>query len=202
MTNEERSTEPIPPFSRRSSRRFDKVKIATTATRGLGVFATAPIKARHAIGRVVGKIKDSVYRSSYCIAYGDDKILEPNHPYKYLNHSCDPNCELIEWTLVDQSKYTELEPSEPLLELWLHALRDIERGDELTIDYGWDWQSAIRCLCGSPNCRGWICRVDQLELCKRFNVATVVAQETTDNNTASEKNAPSEQQKSLAGNFS
>ena len=169
MTNEKGSQAPIPPFGRRLRRKLDAVRVAPAGARGLGVFATAPIKARHAVGRVLGEIKEPSLGTRYCVAYGDDKIIEPVDPYRFLNHTCDPNCELIEWTIVNPDDPLNKEKSEPLLEIWVHAIRDVDVGEELTIDYGWDWRSAIKCLCGSPNCRGWICRIDQLELCKRHN---------------------------------
>jgi SET domain-containing protein len=81
---------------------------------------------------------------------GGPYSLEPGEPYRFLNHSCDPNCELL---LID----VEDEDGRLLLpEIWLSALRDIEPGEELTIDYGWPAEQGIRCTCGSANCRGWI----------------------------------------------
>jgi hypothetical protein len=46
--------------------------------------------------------------------------------------------------------------------VWLVALRVIQPGEELTIDYAWEAEAAIPCGCGSANCRGWI--VDEAEL--------------------------------------
>lgn len=42
------------------------------------------------------------------------------------------------------------------VEIWVESLRDILPGEELTIDYSWPASRAMRCLCGSPQCRGWI----------------------------------------------
>lgn len=42
------------------------------------------------------------------------------------------------------------------VEIWVETLRPVAVGDELTIDYSWGLDRAIRCDCGSPNCRGWI----------------------------------------------
>ena len=44
----------------------------------------------------------------------------------------------------------------------LEALSAIKKGDELTIDYEWPADSAIKCGCGTKNCRGWV--VDKAEL--------------------------------------
>ena len=61
---------------------------------------------------------------------------------KYINHSCEPNC----YTYSDEEK------------IWIVAKRDIQAGEELSYDYGFDrssWQD-YRCLCKSDNCFGFI----------------------------------------------
>ncbi len=42
------------------------------------------------------------------------------------------------------------------VEIWVETLRPVAVGEELTSDYSWGLDRAIRCDCGSPNCRGWI----------------------------------------------
>jgi hypothetical protein len=49
-------------------------------------------------------------------------------------------------------------------EIWVEALRDILPGEQLTIDYAWPAEKAIKCQCGCKNCRGWIIAADELEL--------------------------------------
>ena len=57
----------------------------------------------------------------------------------YLNHSCDPNCE------VDEVKGR----------VWLYAIRNIAAGEELVWDYNlYDDDDPAPCHCGSPKCRG------------------------------------------------
>jgi len=57
----------------------------------------------------------------------------------FLNHSCDPNCE------VDEIKGR----------VWLFAIRDIAAGEELVWDYNlYDDEDPAPCYCGSPKCRG------------------------------------------------
>lgn len=63
-----------------------------------------------------------------------------------LRHSCDPNVFL------------------DLSELWLWALKDIQKGDWLTMDYTVSEDKLLRqfeCRCGSHNCRGWINGYDE-----------------------------------------
>jgi len=65
---------------------------------------------------------------------------------RWINHSCDPNCEAIE----EEGR------------VFIHALRDIEPGEELSYDYALEIDEPITekarkehaCKCGSPNCRG------------------------------------------------
>lgn len=65
-----------------------------------------------------------------------------NNLAKYINHSCDPNC------------YPEIKHGA----IWIFALRDIQSGEELTYDYGFQrmgWEDHP-CRCGKKNCFGFI----------------------------------------------
>lgn len=77
--------------------------------------------------------------------------LDPNHDIdgsrqaneaKYINHSCEPNCEAINYD--DE-------------EIWIESIRDIKAGEELNYDYGFNEpDERFPCFCGSKNCREWI----------------------------------------------
>lgn len=61
---------------------------------------------------------------------------------QYFNHSCDPNCESINYD--DE-------------EIWIESMRDIKAGEELTYDYGFEEpDERFPCFCGCKNCREWI----------------------------------------------
>ncbi|MEM9227153.1 MAG: SET domain-containing protein-lysine N-methyltransferase [Verrucomicrobiota bacterium] len=66
----------------------------------------------------------------------------PNNPAKYINHTCVPNCEAVNYDG----------------EIWIVSLRKIKQGEELGFDYGYDLQHFLDhpCLCGSRNCVGYI----------------------------------------------
>jgi hypothetical protein len=65
---------------------------------GLGVFSFAFIPKGTTIARVPGEmIHDADYGSDYCIGAGEGKVLEPAPPFCYLNHSCEPNCQLLQY---------------------------------------------------------------------------------------------------------
>ncbi len=78
----------------------------------------------------------------------------PWNPAKYANHSCEPNCE------VENIRGR----------LWMIALRDIEKGEELTYDYGYDLEHFLEhpCRCGAPSCVGYIVSSDSRRKLKRI----------------------------------
>ena len=61
---------------------------------------------------------------------------------KYINHSCDPNCE----TDVIRGR------------IWIIATRDIKKNEELSYNYGYSYEDHEdhRCLCGTEQCVGYI----------------------------------------------
>ncbi|MFC5454100.1 SET domain-containing protein [Prosthecobacter fluviatilis] len=65
-----------------------------------------------------------------------------NNPARYINHSCDPNCEAF----IIRGR------------IWIYSLRDIKAGEELTYNYGFDvdtWDEHP-CRCGTDRCVGFI----------------------------------------------
>ena len=64
---------------------------------------------------------------------------------RLINHSCSPNCEV----------------AGKGLKLWIFALRDIKKGEELSYDYGFGFDENYKdyvCKCGAKNCCGYIVR--------------------------------------------
>ena len=119
-------------------------------TVGKGVFAKRQFRKGQVIGHVRGKIIPAEgYESRYCMDLGNDLVLEPDEPFRYMNHCCEPNAQLFYW-------YDPEGESEPPEQLWVHALKTIRPGEELFIDYAWPADSAIPCACLSEQCRGWI----------------------------------------------
>ena len=67
---------------------------------------------------------------------------------RYINHSCDPNCEAI----IEDDR------------IYIHAKRNIQAGTELTYDYQYERtdehteedERFYACRCGSAKCRGTI----------------------------------------------
>lgn len=60
---------------------------------------------------------------------------------QYINHSCNPNG----FTKTINRR------------IYFYALRDIEPGEEIVLDYIASWHDdETKCSCGAPNCRGTI----------------------------------------------
>ena len=64
------------------------------------------------------------------------------NPARFLNHSCGPNCDA---ELIDG-------------QIWIVARHDIDAGEEITFNYGYDWEDFREhpCHCGAPDCVGYI----------------------------------------------
>jgi hypothetical protein len=113
-----------------------------------GVFTTAPIRKGARVVEYSGprltpeeanRLYDGAPRT-YLYGLEDGKtVIDGEGMGAYLNHSCDPNCE------VDEIKNR----------VWILALRDIAAGEELLWDYNlYDDDDPAPCYCGSPKCRG------------------------------------------------
>jgi hypothetical protein len=125
---------------------------------GRGVFARRRITAGSVIGEILGEVcAEHPPDPSYCMELPSGRVLEPTAPFRFLNHSCDPNCELFYWCDEDDRASQEDR-------LWLQTIRDVEAGEELLIDYCWPADAAIPCRCGAANCRGWIVDPDEWHL--------------------------------------
>nr|XP_054752498.1 histone-lysine N-methyltransferase SETD2-like [Lytechinus pictus] len=85
----------------------------------------------------------------YFMALKSDEIIdatEKGNVSRFMNHSCDPNCETQKWTVNGQ------------LRVGFFTKRQVKPGEELTFDYQFEvyGQEAQKCLCGSDKCRGVI----------------------------------------------
>ena len=148
----DRDAELPPPKLERSR----EVRVGRSAT-GKGVFARRWYRRNMVIGEIEGEvITDPNYGSAYCFDLEDGRFLEPAAPFRFLNHSCQSNCEFEVFNLVEGPEKIARRG------LMLSALTDIGPGDELTIDYNWPLEGAIRCKCGADHCRGWVVAVSEL----------------------------------------
>ena len=66
---------------------------------------------------------------------------------RLINHSCEPNCEV----------------SGTGLKVWVYAIKDIKKNEELSYDYGFGYDKDYKnypCKCGSKKCVGYIVRAE------------------------------------------
>ena len=133
-----------------------KIKKSNIDNRGL--YANADIKDGTKIieykGKIVTKKKveeDSKFDNDKAIyLFNLNKKYDLDGDFRYntarlINHSCNPNCEV----------------SGIGLKVWVYAIRDIKKGEELSYDYGFGYDEYYKdfpCKCGSKNCVGYIVR--------------------------------------------
>ncbi len=138
-----------------------RIQVRTSGVHGRGVFAIAPIPAGEVLIEYTGERigwDEAMDRHPH-----DPK--QPNHTFyfhidtgevidalhggnssRWINHSCEPNCEADE---VDGR-------------VFIKALQDLHPGEELFYDYGLviderytpKLKKEFACYCGSPQCRG------------------------------------------------
>lgn len=129
---------------------------------GTGVYAARKIPAGTRVFEYTGEIisSDEADRRhpvnpddpfhTFFFALGNGTVIDGHvggNEAKWVNHSCEPNCETEE---TDDFR------------VYIVALRDIERGEELNFDYGLVLDERLtktvreqyKCLCGMPGCRG------------------------------------------------
>ncbi|KAK7886399.1 hypothetical protein WMY93_026020 [Mugilogobius chulae] len=65
---------------------------------------------------------------------------------RFMNHSCEPNCETQKWTVNGQ------------LRVGFFTTKAVTEGTELTFDYQFQryGKEAQKCYCGAPSCRGFL----------------------------------------------
>eukprot|EP01029_Cantina_marsupialis_P027601 TRINITY_DN773078_c0_g1_i1.p1 TRINITY_DN773078_c0_g1~~TRINITY_DN773078_c0_g1_i1.p1 ORF type:complete len:558 (+),score=131.84 TRINITY_DN773078_c0_g1_i1:148-1821(+) len=71
---------------------------------------------------------------------------------RFMNHSCDPNCELQRWVVQGENRIA------------IKAVKNIEAGDQLTYDYQFSTGHEIKCMCGSDKCREYLCTTYEYKL--------------------------------------
>ena len=94
---------------------------------------------------------------TYLFAVNSHWLIDGNvggNSARYINHSCDPNCDAVIWVDIDGDERRD--------RVYFETRRRIRRGEEITFDYALDLSHAIdatqrerwRCRCGAKACRG------------------------------------------------
>jgi uncharacterized protein len=130
---------------------LDKVRIDDTH-KGKGLFANVALNEGTVVTNVHGEhitFEDTTRlgdNESFCVQISLKDYVLPAPPFYYANHSCNPNCGLNE-------------------KLELITLRDVSQNEELTWDYSTSMLErhwAMKCECGSSNCRSVVNDFDLL----------------------------------------
>jgi uncharacterized protein len=150
-------------MAERGKRRLPYV-IRRSGIQGRGAFATRLIRKGERIVEYRGEVitpeeadrrypwDDDERHHTFLFTVDDERVIDgafKGNSSKYLNHSCDPNCEAF---IEDDGS------------VWIWAKRTIREGQELTFDYHYILEephnAANRklypCHCGAKDCRGTI----------------------------------------------
>ena len=141
-----------PPHTRRHSLVKIRVHVGPSRIAGQGLFAGQEIRQGTKIIRYIGeKIthEESERRlaagNAYIFGLDERSALDgstPKNTARYINHSCEPNCQTEQFGRI----------------IWIVAIRDIQAGEELTYNYGYELndESPEPCHCGTKRCCGYI----------------------------------------------
>ena len=137
-----------------------KIKKTNIDRKGRGLYAAKNIKKGKKIINYIGKIitkkqteistKYDNAKPIYLFNLNNRYDLDGDYSFntaRLINHSCSNNCEY----------------DGKGLKLWVTAIRDIKKGEELTCDYGFGYDEDYKqfpCNCGSHNCCGYIVRAE------------------------------------------
>jgi SET domain-containing protein len=139
----------------------DFIRVGRSRIQGKGVFAKRRIPKGTRITEYVGaripmvnllvEIAAGKPAHVYAFRLNESTVIDGargGNDARFINHSCDSNCEAY---VFDERMY-------------IYAMRDIVRGEELTFDYQLGSaigtrprkadREAYACRCGSPKCRG------------------------------------------------
>jgi uncharacterized protein len=128
------------------------LRFRTSSIHGTGGFAKTRITRGTRLIEYVGEVVDKeeslrrcMANNPYIFTLDDHHDLDGNvswNPARFFNHSCSANCD------------AELDDGR----IWIIAAREIEPGEEVTINYGYDLADYkdYPCRCGAGNCVGYM----------------------------------------------
>ena len=148
-----------------------KIKKSDIDKKGKGLYATRDIKEGEKIIDYKGKLitkkqteQSDKYDNSkpiYLFTVNKRYDLDGDYPWNtagLINHSCINNCDY----------------DGKGLKIWVKAIKDIKKGEELTCDYGFGYDKDYKqfpCKCKSKNCCGYIVRAEsRWRINKKFSM--------------------------------
>jgi len=148
-----------------------KIQKSDIDKKGRGLYAAKDIKEGTRIIDYVGKIitkkqteetekfdnAKPIYLFNLNKKYDMDGDVSWN-PARLINHSCSNNCDY----------------NGTGLKLWVIAIKEIKKGEEITADYGFGYDEDYKqflCKCCSKNCCGYIVRAEsRWRINKKFSI--------------------------------
>ena len=136
-------------------------EVRRSPVHGNGVFATRDIEAGERIIEYTGRRIDwpealrrtaaanGPVNHTFYFSLADGMVIDggdEGNDARWINHACGPNCEAYE----DEGR------------VFIHALRQIDAGEELNYNYALVYEErhtaavkkSFACLCGTPECQG------------------------------------------------
>ncbi|KAF7708447.1 hypothetical protein HF521_017504 [Silurus meridionalis] len=150
-----------------SNRRFQMkqhadFEVILTESKGWGLRAARDLQSNTFVLEYCGEVLDhrefksrvKEYARSknvhyYFMALKNNEIIDATlkgNCSRFMNHSCEPNCETQKWTVNGQ------------LRVGFFTTKAVKAGTELTFDYQFQryGKEAQKCYCGAPSCRGFL----------------------------------------------
>ena len=155
---------------------YKEVNVKRTGKKGHGLFAAQDVRAGEFVMEYCGEVlhedayaerkqryhdegRSHYYFMTLSSSETIDATLRGNEG-RFLNHSCAPNCETQKWMVRGE------------LRIGIFATRDVQAGEELTIDYKFErfGEKPSRCYCMAGACCGWIGGAKAAEAAKAYNI--------------------------------
>lgn len=146
-----------------TKRLYPKLSVGLTQGRGWALVVGEDVKKGDFIIEYVGelitqdefqrRLQTSLQRKAesnfYYMTMDNHRMIDAGpkgNLSRFMNHSCDPNCETQKWTVNGDTR------------VGLFAKEDIKSGTELTFNYQFEAVGEVKtkCLCGAKNCSGFI----------------------------------------------
>ena len=140
------------------------IEVRVSGVHGQGAFATQRIPKGRRIIEYLGErmpwdaaSEDPDDPHTFLFGLSDSNLVINaaigGNDARWINHSCDPNCEAIE----EKGR------------IFIYALRDLQPGEELFYDYALqideprspETEKQFQCVCGAKSCRGTLLSADE-----------------------------------------
>lgn len=161
LNNQRGSSDRKRGLRRGGTKRMTKVQVGLSDVHGIGVYAATGISKGERIIEYKGRhiswkkaVRDPPHdpknpNHTFYFNLEDGDVIDPlvrGNEARWINHSCDPNCEAIE----EKGR------------VFIYALHDLAPGEELFYDYKLQVEGRrtqklkndFECRCRSANCRG------------------------------------------------